>query len=329
MGERMRIIFMGTGEIALPALRWLIERQGSGPDGHELVAVYTQPDKPIGRRQVLTAPETKTLAEAHGIPVRQPENLRGNEEALGEFAAFRPDLVVVMAYGQILPKAVISSPTLACVNLHASLLPRHRGASPVQAVIREGDAESGITLMHIVPKLDAGDMILKESIPVLPDDTGGTLHDRIAILGPRLLERGLPLFRNGLPTAEPQDEALVTYSGKLLREDGEIDWTLDAADLERLIRAYHPWPGTTTSVTLGGERRKLKVHPPAILATLATGDASPPGTVLESDTRLVVHCGNGVLALTGDLQLEGRKRLGAAEFLRGTAIPLGTVLGRW
>ncbi len=170
----MRIIFMGTGEIALPSLQWLIDRQGGGPDGHELVAVYTQPDKPIGRRQVLTAPETKILAEGHGVRVRQPDILRGNAAALAGFAAFRPDLVVVMAYGQILPKSVISSPTLACVNLHASLLPRHRGASPIQAAIREGDAESGITLMHIVPKLDAGDMILKEAIPILPDDTGGT-----------------------------------------------------------------------------------------------------------------------------------------------------------
>lgn len=322
----MRIIFMGTGEIALPALRWLIERQASGADGHELVAVYTQPDKPTGRRQILTAPEIKILAEAHGIPVRQPEILRGNEAGLAEFAAFRPDLVVVMAYGQILPKVVIYTPTLACINLHASLLPRHRGASPIQAVIRDGDTESGITLMHIVAKLDAGDMILKESIPILPDDTGGSLHDRLAVLGPRLLERGLPLFRNGLPAAEPQEEGLVTYSGKLLRDDGEIDWTLDAADLERLIRAYHPWPGTTTSVTLGGERRKLKIHPPA---TVSEGNTSPPGTVLESGSRLVVNCGSGALVLSGDLQLEGRKRLSAPEFLRGTALPLGTVLGTW
>ncbi len=322
----MRIIFMGTGEIALPALQWLIERQSDGPDGHELVAVYTQPDKPTGRRQVLTAPETKILAEAHGIPVRQPDILRRNETALAELTAFRPDLVVVMAYGQILPKAVISAPTLACINLHASLLPRHRGASPVQAAIREGDEESGITLMHIVPKLDAGDMILKESLPIFPDDTGGSLHDRLAALGPRVLEHGLPLFRNGLPTAEPQNETLVTYSGKLLRDDGEIDWTLEASAVERQIRAYDPWPGTTTTVTLGGERRKLKIHPPA---TLVKGDASPPGTVLESNTRLVVNCGSGALALTGNLQLEGRKRLGSAEFLRGTAIPVGTVLGSW
>lgn len=322
----MRIVFMGTGDIALPSLQWLIEHSSSGSDGHELVAVYTQPDKPFGRKQVLTAPEIKVLAESHGIPVRQPEILRGNAEAIAEFAAFSPDLAVVMAYGQILPKAVIAAPALACVNLHASLLPRHRGASPIQAAIREGDAESGITLMHIVPKLDAGDMILKESIPIHPDDTGGSLHDRLATLGPRLLERGLPLFHAGLPPAEPQDEALVTYSGKLLRDDGEIDWTMDAAVLERLIRAYDPWPGTTTFVTLGEERRKLKIHP---RASLTDGNANPPGTVRESGSRLVVNCGTGALILQGDLQLEGRKRLGAGEFLRGTSIPIGTILGAW
>jgi len=322
----MRIIFMGTGDIALPTLQWLVGHQSASADGDEIVAVYTQPDKPVGRRQVLTAPEIKLLAAAHGIPVRQPEILRGNDEAIAEFAAFRPDLAVVMAYGQILPKLVISTPTMACVNLHASLLPRHRGASPIQAAIRDGDRDSGITLMHIVPKLDAGDMILKASTPILPDDTGGSLHDRLATLGPRLLERGLPLFRNGLPAAEPQDENLVTYSGKLLRDDGEIDWAMDASTLERLVRAYDPWPGTTTFLTLGEERRKLKIHPPVILTE---GNPSPPGTVLESGTRLVVNCGGGALILEGDLQLEGRKRLSVGEFLRGTTLPVGTILGAW
>jgi methionyl-tRNA formyltransferase len=322
----MRIVFMGTGDIALPTLQWLIEHQSTGHGGHEVVAVYTQPDKPVGRKQVLTAPEIKVLAESHGIPVRQPEILLGNEEAIAEFAAFQPDLAVVMAYGQILPRVVISTPAIACVNLHASLLPRHRGASPIQAAIRDGDEESGITLMHIVPKLDAGDMILKETTPIFPDDTGGTLHDRLATLGPRLLERGLPLFLDGLPQAEPQAETLVTYSGKLLRDDGEIDWTMDAVVLERLIRAYDPWPGTTTFLTLGEERRKLKIHPSA---SLTGGNASPPGTVIESGTRLVVNCGVGALILEGDLQLEGRKRLGAGEFLRGTSIPVGTILGAW
>jgi methionyl-tRNA formyltransferase len=322
----MRIVFMGTGDIALPTLQWLIEHQSAAIDGLQIVAVYTQPDKPVGRKQVLTAPEIKVLAAAHGIPVCQPEILRGNNEAIAQFATFRPDLAVVMAYGQILPKALISTPTLACINLHASLLPRHRGASPIQAAIRDGDMESGITLMHIVPKLDAGDMILRESTRISPDDTGGSLHDRLATLGPRLLERGLPLFRKGLPAAEPQDENLVTYSGKLLRDDGEIDWAMDAMSLERLIRAYDPWPGTTTFLTFGEERRKLRIHP-TVIAT--GGNSSPPGAVIESGTRLVVNCGSGALILEGDLQLEGRKLLSVGEFMRGTPLPVGTILGAW
>ena len=323
----MRIIFMGTGEIALPTLQWLISHQReSDAGGYEIVAVYTQPDKPIGRKQLLTAPDIKVLAAEHDIPVRQPETLRGNEQAIREFVAFRPDLAVVMAYGQILPRAVIGAPTLSCVNLHASLLPRHRGASPIQAAIREGDSGTGITLMQVVAKLDAGDIILKESIAIHPDDTGGSLHDRLAALGPRVIEQGMSLFKQGRPPAHPQDESLVTYSGKLNRDDGEIDWNTDATALERLIRAYDPWPGTTSSLIHAGERRKIKIHP----GTIPTeGNTSPPGTVLESGSRLVVNCGTSALILCGDLQLEGRKRLPADEFLRGTEIPPGTILGAW
>lgn len=318
----MRIVFMGTGEIALPTLRWLLDH--AGEEGGELVAVYTQPDKPVGRKQILTPPEIKVLALEHGIPVLQPERLKGDEGALAEFAAFRPDLAVVMAYGQILPRSLIRTPTLACVNLHASLLPRHRGAAPIQAAIRDGDSESGITLMHVVPKLDAGDMILKKSLPIRSDDTGGSLHDRLAELGPETIAEGLRLFRAGAPSAEPQDERLVTHTGKLGREDGEINWSRDTAALERLIRAYDPWPGTTTDLVLGGEHKKLKIHP---CARAVTGSDAVPGTVLSSGSTLVVQTGDGALELRGDLQLEGRKRLPVAEFLRGSPIPVGTILG--
>lgn len=317
----MRIIFMGTGEIALPTLQWLISRRDKGSN-HELVAVYTQPNKPVGRKHLLTPPEVKVIAEQHGIPVMQPESLK-ESDALEHFAAFQPDLAVVMAYGQILPRKIIEVPSIACVNLHASLLPRFRGASPIQAAIREGDAETGITLMHVVAKLDAGDMILKESIPILPGETGGSLHDRLALLGPRVLERGLGELMTQSLRAERQDETLVTYSGKLLREDGEVDWSKDAAAIERMIRAYEPWPGTTTELILGGEKRKLKIHPTALVTP---GTSAPPGTVLESGPRLVVNCGSGALVLAGDLQLEGRRRLKADEFLRGLVIPPGTIL---
>lgn len=320
----MRLVFMGTGEIALPTLRWLIGHAADG--GDELVAVYTQPDKPVGRKQVLTPPEVKVVAEAAGIPVFQPERLRGDEAALHEFAALRPDLAIVMAYGQILPRALIRTPSIACVNLHASLLPRHRGAAPIQAAIRDGDAETGITLMHVVPKLDAGDMILKKSLPIHGDDTGGTLHDRLADLGPAVIAEGLSRFREGTPSAEPQDEALVTHTGKLGREDGGIDWTHDADFVARLIRAYDPWPGTTTTLAMADGPKQLKIHP---FATVVPAEsAAAPGTVLESGSRLVVQCGKDALAIEGDLQLEGRRRLPVDEFLRGTSIPSGTILGQ-
>lgn len=319
----MRIVFMGTGEIALPTLRWLLDH--AGEEGGEVVAVYTQPDKPVGRKQVLTPPAIKVLAEEKGVPVFQPEKLRGDEDALAAFAALRPDLAVVMAYGQILPRSLIRTPAIACVNLHASLLPRHRGAAPIQAAIRDGDAETGITLMHVVPKLDAGDMILKKTLPIRPEDTGGSLHDRLADLGPETIAAGLRLFREGAATAEAQQESLVTHTGKLGREDGVIDWSRGAAEIERLIRAYDPWPGTTTCLTSGGERKILKIHP---YARVSSGVNAAPGTVLASQGTLLVQCGDEALELTGDLQLEGRKRLPVAEFLRGSAIPVGTILGQ-
>ncbi len=320
----MRLVFMGTGEIALPTLRWLLDHVAGG--GDELVAVYTQPDKPVGRKQILTPPEVKILARQAGIPVFQPERLRGNEAALREFSDLRPDIVVVMAYGQILPKRLIETPRIACLNLHASLLPRHRGAAPIQAAIREGDAVSGITLMHVVPKLDAGDILLKKSLPIGPEETGGSLHDRLAEIGPEVLAEGLSLFHRGSAPASPQEESIVTHTGKLGREDGELDWTAPADDLERLVRAYDPWPGTTTVLETADGPRQLKVHPFVRPVEVAAG--ADPGTVLESGPRLVIQCGNGALALEGDLQLEGRRRLGAAEFLRGTPVPVGTILGR-
>lgn len=317
----MRIVFMGTGEIALPTLRWLLDHGGEGGDG--LVAVYTQPDKPVGRRQVPTAPEAKRLAEARGVSVFQPERLRGDESALGQFAELRPDLIVVMAYGQILPRALLALPTLGCVNLHASLLPRHRGASPIQAAIREGDAESGITLMHVVSKLDAGPMILKRALSIRPEDTGGSLHDRIAALGPEVVEAGLSLFREGRPEGEPQEESLATHCGKLSREDGEIDWSAGAGEVERLVRAYDPWPGTSTGLDLGEGRRSLKLFPPV---RVVEGEGAAPGTVLEAGPRLVVQCGEGALEIAGEVQLEGRRRLAVEEFLRGAPLEAGLVL---
>lgn len=327
--SNMRIIYMGAGDIGLPSLRWLIEECG-----HDIVGVFTQPDKPVGRKQVLTPPAVKTLAEAAGVPVFQPEKLRGNAEALVSLSDLEPDLAVVMAYGQILPQAVIDAPKIACINLHASLLPRHRGASPIQAAIREGDAETGITVMHIVKALDAGDMITKAAIPIDIDDTGGSLHDKLAELGPGTLAEGLPLFEAGSAPREAQDDTLVTYAPKLLREDGEIDWSKPATEIERLIRAYDPWPGTYSWLETEKGRQKLKLYPTTAADSDSTGSdqpSNPVGSIASAGgERIEVSCGENtrlILAENGALQLEGRKRLSVPDFLHGHPIEPGTKLG--
>ena len=310
----MRIVFMGTGEIALPSLRLILQ---DSPD-RELVGIYTQPDKKIGRKQVVTPPEVKLLAEEAGIPVFQPLRFRDDEDALETLRDLNPDIIVVMAYGQILPKAVIEAPTIACLNLHASLLPRHRGASPIQAAIREGDEESGITLMHVVEKLDAGDIILKHVTAIRSDDTGGSLHDRLAELGPAVLEEGLPLLASSSTQSIPQDEALTTYAGKLEREDGRINWSQPAETIERLIRAYDPWPGTYLELEIRNRVKKCKIYPKCEAISESIGD---PGTLRSDGKMLTVACRDSSLKLRGDLQLEGKKRLPVADFLRGTDLP--------
>jgi len=317
----MRSIFMGTGEIGLPTLRWLLDESG-----HEVVGVFTQPDRAVGRSGKLQAPEVKVLAEAAGVPVFQPEKLRGDEQALDALRALEPELILVVAYGQILPEAVLEAPSIACINLHASLLPRHRGASPIQAAIREGDAQSGMTVMHVKAELDAGDIILAETTPISADDTGGSLHDRLAELGVPALARVLPLLEKGEAPRTVQDEALVTHCGKLGREDGRIDWTRSAAEIERTIRAYHPWPGTHTHLPGG---KMLKLFPQ--VETAATIDGASPGEV-----RLAPEAGEFSVA-TGDgslqfaegamVQLEGRRRVTVADFLAGRGLGDGICLG--
>ena len=312
---------MGTGEIALPSLRWLIEAQKS--HDFEVVGVYTQPDKPVGRRQILTPPEVKEIALSSDIPVFQPESFRKDPGALDNFATLKPDLAVVMAYGQILPKALLETPRRACVNLHASLLPRHRGASPIQAAIRDGDEETGITLMHVAPKLDAGDMILKETIPIRPHETGGSLHDRLAELGPIILEQGLPLFSSEDVPREEQVEADATYSGKLDRADGHLDWSQNAESLERLIRAYDPWPGTYSMIPFPEGPKKLKIFPQT---SVEEGAASTPGQITVEDITLLVGCGDKNLRLQGEVQIEGKKRLPIRDWLRGVSLPSDMIL---
>jgi methionyl-tRNA formyltransferase len=300
----MRVVFIATGDIALPAFRHLLAR------GPRPLALVTQPDKPAGRRQTLTPPRIKTEALAAGIPVLQP--LRAGDCA-PELAALAPDVIVVMAYGQILRENLLTLPRLAIINLHASLLPRHRGAACIQAAIDADDPATGITSMHVVRELDAGDIILAQPVTIEPDETGGTLHDKLAEVAAAVLEETLQKLADGSATRTPQDPALVTYVPKLEREDGRIDWTLPAAAIERRIRAYDPWPGTFTTVaTADGAPARLKIFPPATVLP----DGPPPGTVHADAGRLIVGCGDGALELHS-LQPEGGRRMDAAGYLRG------------
>src|SRR6516164_2467858 len=317
MHSKSRALFMGTGEIGLPVLRWLIK----APD-LELVAVVTQPDRAVGRSQILTAPAPKRVALEDDLPVLQPAKVR-RPEALDAIRRFTPDLIVVMAYGQILPKALLEMPTVACLNLHASLLPRHRGAAPIQASILAGDRATGITVMHMAEGLDTGDILVAKSIPIRRRETGGSLHDRLAEIGPETLSMALGLIMERTAPRTPQDESLATYAPKLDRESGKIDWSRDCWYLDRLVRAMNPWPGAFTWVQHpDGAARKLKVYNALPMHRIF----GRIGVVERVGPRgIVVGCGAGGLLLK-EVQIEGKRRISAAELVRGLSLPPGTAL---
>jgi methionyl-tRNA formyltransferase len=310
----LRVVFMGSGEIGLPSLRWL-----SAASNIQLVGVVTQPDKPVGRSQKLTPPPTKELADSLGVPVLQPTKVR-KPDALAEIQMLSPDLIVVMAYGQILPKSLLEMPRIACINLHASLLPRHRGAAPIQASIVAGDRETGITTMHMSEGLDTGDIILEHSISIGHRETGGSLHDRLAVLGPEILEPTIAKLVEGTAQRIKQDETLASYAPKLERDSGRIDWTQSAFYLDRLIRAMNPWPGAYTVLNSPEGPRRLKLHRVLPMHRLP----GKPAVVTHHVRRgIVVGTGAGSLLLL-EVQLEGKRRMSAAEFLRGFSVPVGT-----
>ena len=299
----MRLVFMATGDIAVPTFRYLLEF------GPRPLLLVTQPDKPVGRHQTLTPSTLKLDALKAGVPVQQPA-LVG--EAAAELAALQPDVIVVMAYGQILRQAILSLAGTAIVNLHASLLPRHRGASCIQAAIAAGDPITGITAIHVSRELDAGDVIFAKSIGIAADDTGGALHDRLADLAPEVLAETLRRLATGTAERVPQDAGLSNYAPKLEREDGKIDWALDATTLARRVRAYDPWPGTFTVVREADQPRRLKIFPP-----VEAGDGVlPVGEFAAVDGALVAGCGTGVLRIH-EVQPEGGRRMRSAEYLRG------------
>ncbi len=297
MSQPLRIVFAGTPEFAAVHLQALLDA------GLTPVAVYTQPDRPAGRGQKLMASPVKQLAVEHGIPVHQPATLR-DAAAQAELAALQPDLLVVVAYGLILPQAVLDIPRLGCINSHASLLPRWRGAAPIQRAVQAGDAESGVTVMQMEAGLDTGPMLLKVTTPIAADDTGGSLHDRLATLGAAAVVEAIPQLAAGTLHGEVQDDALATYAHKLNKDEARLDWSRPAVELERLVRAFNPWPVCHT--TLG--EAALKVY----AAAVAEGQGAPGTILAASRDGLTVACGAGALRLTR-LQLPGGKPLGFAD----------------
>jgi methionyl-tRNA formyltransferase len=309
----LRVVFMATPDFAVPALHLLI----SNP--YQIVAVYTQPDKPSGRSLQPVPPPVKILAMHHSIPVVQPETL-DTSSAFEELASYSPDLIVVAAYGRILPSTILSLPRFGCLNLHPSLLPRHRGSSPIANTVLCGDEVTGVTLMLMDAGVDSGPILAQRELRVSPEDTTGSLMPRLAQMGAELLLESLPLWIGGKIRPQPQDESQATFSRMLTKEDGEIDWKLPAVQLWRRIRAFDPWPGCYA----WWKGRRLKVCEALPLA--GGGEVGKVVAITEPAPAAVgVGTGVGVLGLLR-VQLEGRREISAADFVRGQRDFVGSVL---
>jgi methionyl-tRNA formyltransferase len=301
----MRIVFAGTPEFALPTLQALLDSP------HDVCGVYTQPDRPAGRGRKLTPSPVKQLAQAACIPIYQPENFK-QADSIAELAQLNADLLVVIAYGLILPQAVIDTPRLGCINVHGSLLPRWRGAAPIHRALMAGDSHTGITIMKVVKKLDAGDMLLKLECPITATDTSSNLHDQLAILGAKGLLQVVEQYAQGQVTAEPQDEALVTYAHKLEKHEAQLDWSDTAVNLDRKIRGLNSWPVAQT--LFKGEI--LRVWNSSLTDKVSQ---LAPGSIETSQQALDVVTGDGVLRLL-EVQLPGGKRIAGKDFLNAHAV---------
>lgn len=313
----MRLVFIGTGEIGVPTLRMLLESRE-----HHVLACVTQPDKPAGRHLELLPSPIKVLAMQHHVPIFQPGRIR-DAAAIEQLRYQRPDVIVVIAYGQILPGELLRIPSVACLNLHASLLPKHRGAAPIHAAIEAGDRDTGMTVMYMNEGLDTGDVLLARPLRIGRRETAGSLHDRLAELAPAALSDALALLKQGRAPRTPQDRTQATYAAKLTRENGEIDWSRTHEEIDRRIRAMNPWPGAFTWLPSPEGPRKLKVF--SCIQHRRT-DASP-GTVVRADKHGVLVAASDGAVLLREVQLEGKKRMAARDFLLGTLVAAGTLLG--
>lgn len=303
----MRIVFMGTPDFAVPSLERLIA------DGHEIAAVYTQPDKPKNRGMQLTPPPVKRVALAHSIPVVQPQRLR-DEGVLEALAVLRPELIVVVAYGKLLPKAMFELPAMGCINVHSSLLPKYRGAAPINWAVINGETETGVTIQDIAEKLDAGDILAQAQTPIGPDESVETLHDRLARMGAQLLSETVLQIQAGTVVRTPQEDSQSTYAPMLDRSLSPIDWSRSAREIHNQVRGLVPWPATT--MELGGQIFKVFAVEETGTETKAAG-----GTCLGSDRRgILMACGDGRVLRVTEVQAPGKKRMTASDYLRGHPI---------
>jgi methionyl-tRNA formyltransferase len=313
-----KIVFMGTAELACASLNALVEEPDFG-----IAAVVTQPDRPKGRALKLQPSPVKEAALRAGLPVLQPERAR-DVAFLAELRRLAPDYIVVAAYGQLLPKAVLDLPPGGCINVHASLLPKYRGAAPIQWAILNGESETGVTIMKITEKLDAGDILIQRATPIAAEDTAATLHDRLARMGADLLVRTLKDCIQNTVSARPQDEAEVVYARKITKEDGRLNWAQPARALWNRVRAFVPWPGAYATLLGGVKPRTVKIWQTSVLEQ----DGGTFGLVLQADKNgITVACAAGSALRIHELQLEGGRRLTAAEFLAGHPVQPGDRFG--
>lgn len=306
----MKILFMGTPDFAVPSLAALLSA------GHEICGVFTQPDRPKNRGMKLQAPPVKEFAVSHNIPVYQPESVKDGA-ALDIIRSLEPELIAVAAYGRILPEEILNYPPMGCINVHSSLLPKYRGSAPIHWAILNGDCQSGVTIMHMAKKMDAGDIIAQQATPIDPNETVEILHDRLAQIGAELLVQVVEQLRTNTAVRTPQDDSQVTYAPMLSRELSPLDWTRSAKQLHDQVRGLVPWPATTTDLF---SREPVKIFE---VEELSKSSSAQPGTILAAgNAGIDVVCGDGMVLRIKQLQAQGGKRMSAGDYLRGHPIDL-------